>query len=168
MSKLFIVTRNIDGEVTFLNLAGEFVSGEADKIPAELKDQFFDSIEPSFATVYVSQEVEAKGNGWVNPTQLDRLVVCQQGSRRELDIVHTLEEYPTVGNHAMFIRFTDDSEIEFASGWIDMHVSSPLFHKARVFPINSNDDLERIKQRFSQMDNGITLDAMVVFKGIKE
>lgn len=168
MSKVYIVTRNLDGEVTFMNHAGDFIAGQADKISAELKDYFFDSIKPGFGTVYVSQEVRTEDDRWVNPTQVDRLVVCQQGTRRELDIVHTLEEYPTVGNQAMFIRFSDDSEIEFASGWMDMHQCSPFFHKARTFPINSNDDLERIKQRFSQMDNGITLDAMVVFKGIKE
>ena len=168
MSKLFIVNRSIDGEVTFMNLAGDFVSGEADKIPTELKDQFFDSIQPGFGTVYISQEVEAQGNGWVNPTQLDRLVVCQKGTRRELDIVHTVDEYPTVGNRAMFVRFNDDSEIEFASGWLDVSITSPFLHKAREFPINSNDDLERVKQRFSQMDNGITLDTLVIFKGIKE
>jgi hypothetical protein len=88
--------------------------------------------------------------------------------RVELDIVHALDDYPSIGNQACILRFSDDSEMEFSAGWVDATSTSPFFHKARVFPIKSADDLDRVKARFAQLDNGITLDVLVIFKGIKE
>lgn len=168
MSKQFVVTRNVDGIVSFLNPQGYWESDNQHLIPEVQKDTFFDQITAGIGAVYFSMQKAEDSAGWANPIQIDRLVICQQGMRVELDIVHTLEDYPSIGNQACILRFSDDSEMEFSAGWVDARATSPFFHKARVFPIKSAEDLDRVKARFAQLDNGITLDVLVIFKGVKE
>lgn len=165
MSKHYCVARIIDGVVNYLKPDGTYCTEPFNAIPAELKDSVLDAVTASVGTLYISQEVGEGGNGWALPIQIDRLIASQRGERIELDIVRAIDEYPSVGNKAIIVRFADDSIAEFSSGWVDVHSTSPFLGDARVFPINSADDLIKVKERFSAGNNGITLDVLVIFKG---
>ena len=91
MSRLYCVTRIIDGVVNYLHADGVFKEDECEYVPADLKDRVLDAVEAGVGTLYVSQEVSDSSGGWALPIQIDRLIAAQCDQRIELDIVHALE-----------------------------------------------------------------------------
>lgn len=167
MSKFYVVTRVTDGVVSFLTEEGTFIQTDTPKISEGHMKAFFDSVKPGFGTIFTAQEIEAAGNGWVNAQYLDRLVVCQADTKLDFVTYDHTKGAPTVPMRGLIMRADDDGELEFCRSQFNMALTSPYFKNANTFSVSNQEELNRAERARVGMDNGITLDILVVYSDIK-
>lgn len=167
--KTYSARRVVDNELSFLGQDGLW--HPTDKyVSYDQMTKLFDSLQPGAGTIYYAQEVDPITGAWIDHSRIDRMVICQNNRRLELDLCG-----PSFGPgvEAVVIFFDDDGVMDFYKAMMfSGQQTTPYFRDANRFTIPTEKARDAFLKRLAESQNGITLTTGVFYvnpqpKGIK-